>query len=183
MSDSEQRPVVSPEEVERLFERLDREAESAGYHLNPNREFTLGLIEGMLVNERRYGYWACPCRLASGVKKADLDIICPCDYRDQDITEFGACYCGLYVNKPIFEGKQTLKPIPERRKPSNIAKTTTDKKEERDHMENENSKLKIENSGLPVWRCTVCGYLCAREDAPEICPICGVAHDRFERFE
>ena len=78
---------VTPQEVERLFTRLDEEAESAGYHLNPDRKFTLGLIEGMLVNERRYGYWACPCRLASGVKKEDLDIICPCDYRDADLDE------------------------------------------------------------------------------------------------
>jgi len=60
---SEQRPAVSPEEIERLFVKLNKEAESAGYHLNPNKEFTLGLIEGMLVNERRYGYWACPAGL------------------------------------------------------------------------------------------------------------------------
>ena len=90
---------VTPEEVEKLFTRLDKEAESAGYHLNPDRKFTFGLIEGMLVNERRYGYWACPCRLASGVKKEDLDIICPCDYRDPDITDYGTCYCGLYVSQ------------------------------------------------------------------------------------
>ncbi len=35
---------------------------------------------------------------------------------------------------------------------------------------------------LPIWRCTVCGYLCAREEAPDICPICLVPKDRFERF-
>jgi len=35
---------------------------------------------------------------------------------------------------------------------------------------------------LPVWRCRVCGYLCAREQPPEVCPICKVKKDRFERF-
>ena len=35
---------------------------------------------------------------------------------------------------------------------------------------------------LPVWRCKVCGYLCAREEAPEPCPICKAHKDRFERF-
>jgi ferredoxin-thioredoxin reductase catalytic chain len=37
-------------------------------------------------------------------------------------------------------------------------------------------------SDLPVWRCTVCGYLCAREGPPDVCPICKVTKDRFERF-
>jgi rubrerythrin len=37
-------------------------------------------------------------------------------------------------------------------------------------------------SNLPVWRCTVCGYLCAREGPPDVCPICKVTKDRFERF-
>jgi len=35
---------------------------------------------------------------------------------------------------------------------------------------------------LPIWRCRVCGYLCARERPPGVCPICGAKHDRFERF-
>jgi len=106
---------VTPEEVERLYTRLNEEAESGGYHLNPNRRFTLGLIEGMMVNERRYGYWACPCRLASGVKKEDLDIICPCDYRDADVAEHGACYCGLYVSQEVVDGKRKAGRVPERR--------------------------------------------------------------------
>jgi rubrerythrin len=37
-------------------------------------------------------------------------------------------------------------------------------------------------SDMPVWRCTVCGYLCARESPPDQCPICKVTKDRFERF-
>jgi rubrerythrin len=35
---------------------------------------------------------------------------------------------------------------------------------------------------LPVWRCKVCGYLCARDAPPEVCPICKVKKTRFERF-
>jgi ferredoxin-thioredoxin reductase catalytic chain len=34
----------------------------------------------------------------------------------------------------------------------------------------------------PVWRCKVCGYLCARDEPPDICPICKVKKERFERF-
>ena len=34
----------------------------------------------------------------------------------------------------------------------------------------------------PIWRCKVCGYLCARDNPPEVCPICKVKKDRFEKF-
>ena len=83
---------VTQEEINRLYEQLKREAESNGYHLNPDVEFTKELVRGLLINEKRYGYRACPCRLASGNNDDDLDIICPCDYRDSDLTDFNTCY-------------------------------------------------------------------------------------------
>lgn len=168
--------MASQEQTDKLYYQLKSFADRRGYFLNPEVDFTGALVESLVVNDERYGYQACPCRLATGKRTDDLDIICPCDYRDADITEFGACYCGLYVNKAIFEAKQTVKPIPERR-PS---------KEMRLKMQENatpNSRPEAVTSRLPMWHCTVCGYLCARDDAPEICPICGATHDRFERFE
>jgi len=85
-------PAVSSAEVDRLYEKMKGEAESAGYYLNPDVELIKDLGEGLLINEQRYGYWACPCRLASGNREEDLDIICPCDYRDADLIEYDACY-------------------------------------------------------------------------------------------
>jgi len=35
---------------------------------------------------------------------------------------------------------------------------------------------------IRVWRCKVCGYLCARTEPPEVCPICKVGKERFELF-
>jgi ferredoxin-thioredoxin reductase catalytic subunit len=84
--------VVAPVEVDKLYERLKAEAEASGYHLNPEVTFTKELVGGLLVNQRRYGYSACPCRLPSGTKEEDLDIICPCDYRDTDLGDFDTCY-------------------------------------------------------------------------------------------
>ncbi|MFH1100416.1 MAG: ferredoxin-thioredoxin reductase catalytic domain-containing protein [Methanobacteriota archaeon] len=165
---------VSADAVDSLCRRLDREAESAGYHLNPDSEFTKDLVKGLLVNEGRYGYWACPCRLASGKKEEDLDIICPCDYRDADVVEFGSCYCALYVSAAVKAGKKQVGSIPERR-PS---------RENRQQDRNKQEKQGPSLSGLskPVWRCTVCGYLCGRDEPPEVCPICNAKKDRFERF-
>ena len=96
---------------------IKTDAEKNGYNLNPDEEFAKNLVRGLLKNEQRYGYRACPCRLASGIKEEDLDIVCPCDYRDADIEEHGACYCALYVNEAIAIGKQKVAPIPERRPP------------------------------------------------------------------
>ncbi|WP_343240949.1 ferredoxin-thioredoxin reductase catalytic domain-containing protein, partial [Methanoculleus sp. UBA334] len=57
--------TVSDGEIDRFVRDLDREAEGGGYHLNPDREFTRGLVRGLLTNQGRYGYISCPCRLAS----------------------------------------------------------------------------------------------------------------------
>jgi ABC-type ATPase with predicted acetyltransferase domain len=31
--------------------------------------------------------------------------------------------------------------------------------------------VSLTNLPYPVWRCKVCGYLCARDGPPEVCPI------------
>ena len=147
---------INQEEIDQLFKRLDREAEAGGYHLNPDAPFTKELIRGLRINEKRYGYWACPCRLASGNQEEDLDIICPCDYRDPDLTDYGACYCALYVSQEVLRGEKKLQPIPERRPPD----------EERKKPQPEPKAAGISSLPLPVWRCKVCGYLCAREGPP-----------------
>jgi ferredoxin-thioredoxin reductase catalytic subunit/rubredoxin len=164
---------MSGEETNRLYERLDREAEESGYHLNPDVAFTKELVKGLIINEQRYGYRACPCRLASGGKDEDLDIICPCDYRDADVGEFGACYCALYVSNEIKGGLRQAEPIPERRSPN---------REERPQFEDKDTTVTLPSVSYPVWRCRVCGYLAARDEPPHECPICKVGKERFERF-
>ncbi len=160
--------VISPNEIDKLYYRLQSEAEAGGYHLNPNVDFTKDLVKGLLVNQKRYSYRACPCRLASGVKAEDIDIICPCYYRDPDLNDYGTCYCGLYVSMKA----ESFGSIPERRPPI----------KERRKVMTETTKSSISSLPLPVWRCKVCGYLCAREGPPDICPICKAEKDRFERF-
>ena len=163
---------MSEAESRALMERLDREAERGGYHLNPDRAFTLGLMDGLLENEARYGYQACPCRLASGVRAEDLDIICPCDYRDPDLSEFGTCYCALYVSREVLEGKRKLTRIRDRR--------AVEQSKPRPAAPGPNAAPG--SLAYPVWRCKVCGYLCARDEPPESCPVCHASRDRFERF-
>ena len=163
---------ITPDEVQSLFERLKKEAEASGYHLNPDSDFTRELLRGLMVNQKRYGYGSCPCRLSEEDKWKDLDIICPCDYRDPDLTEFGACYCALYVSKEVLKGEKSLAPVPERRLSP----------DERHTPSSPGSPVGARAVPYPVWRCKVCGYLCARDEPPDVCPICKAVKDRFERF-
>ncbi len=165
---------VSDGEIGGFVRDLAREAEAGGYHPNPDREVTRSLVRGLLANRERYGYISCPCRLASGNREDDLDIICPCDYRDPDLADYGACYCALYVTADVAAGVRTPAPVPERRPPPG----------ERERQKEERTRAGSAPGGLkyPVWRCRVCGYLCARDEPPETCPICRVSRDRFERF-
>lgn len=152
------------EEKERLFKNILKNAMQSGYFLNPDKEYTLFLMNGLLVNENRYGYRSCPCRLSSGISSQDQDLVCPCDYRDADIAEYGMCYCALYVSKDVVEGKKQTGSIPERR---NVTAP---------------EQSPFANIKYPIWRCKVCGYLCSRENPPELCPICKVGKERFERI-
>jgi ferredoxin-thioredoxin reductase catalytic subunit len=173
---------ISQKEIDEAYEKLKKETEARGYFLNADVEFVKNLIRGLLTNEKRYGYWLCPCRLSLGSREKDLDVICPCDYRDDDLNDFGCCYCSLYVSYENLINK-TYKSIPERRKKMKVISVSEDTEDSKFTDKPIKGGKMEEKNKLPVWRCKVCGYLCAREHPPEKCPICGVDQDRFEKWE
>ena len=107
-------------DVEKLYYTLKKAQEPKGYYFNKDRERVFELLEALITNKERYGYMACPCRLASGDKEHDRDIFCPCVYREPDVKEYGSCYCNLYVSKEWNAGKIPHEYIPERRPPEKI---------------------------------------------------------------
>lgn len=102
---------------EELYEILRKVQEPKGFLFSNNKERVLELLEALIVNKERYGYMCCPCRLSSGDRDQDKDIICPCVYRESDVKEYGSCYCNLYVSKEWNEGKIPHEYVPERRPP------------------------------------------------------------------
>ena len=170
-------------EKQSILESMQNNARYHGYYLCPDTELLNILLDGLTVNTNRYGYGSCPCRVASGTKTYDADIICPCEYRDADVDAFGMCYCGLFVSEHIKNNPSQLGPIPERR-PKEVqesALTAVEKKQ--GTLVIRSKKMKPpKSSPLVVWRCTVCGYLCARETPPPVCPICKAKAERFEPF-
>ena len=173
--------------IDAVRARAEADANTFGYHLTPDPDLLQGLLEGLKTNEERYGYPSCPCRLASGKLEIDRDIICPCDYRDPDVAEFGACYCRLYVNKKVYQTKD-LPTVPERRplekqaisfaaasKPTETKSTAAEgPKAEEKHLGEAKQKL---------WYCKQCGYVVFRDDPPYICPICKAKKEMFAEIK
>jgi ferredoxin-thioredoxin reductase catalytic chain len=104
-------------QVEQIYEMLKQVQQPKGYFFNEDRERTFELLEALIANKARYGYMACPCRLACGDPEWDRDIICPCAYREDDVKEYGSCYCNLYVSEEWNEGTIPHRYVPERRPP------------------------------------------------------------------
>ncbi|MCK9230504.1 MAG: ferredoxin:thioredoxin reductase [Syntrophales bacterium] len=98
-----------------LYDMLKPIQEKKGYYFNRDTGLVMKLLQGLLLNRERYGYMSCPCRLASGSRDNDSDIICPCVYREADVREYGSCYCALYVSAEWNEGLPDHVYVPERR--------------------------------------------------------------------
>jgi ferredoxin-thioredoxin reductase catalytic subunit/predicted Zn-ribbon and HTH transcriptional regulator len=177
--------------IEQVRKRAEADARTYGYYLTPDPDLLQGLLEGLKVNEDRYGYPSCPCRLASGKFEYDRDIICPCDYRDPDVAEFGACYCRLYISKDVYEGKPELPTVPERRpieKQSRAYITAATPKEPKGEAEEKPAAAKEEAKATSepkpkMWYCKQCGYVVFRDDPPYVCPICKAKREMFAEIK
>jgi ferredoxin-thioredoxin reductase catalytic chain len=162
--------------IENVKRKAEADAKAHGYFLNPNPEFLQNLLEGLKENEDRYGYGSCPCRLSSGKFEWDRDIICPCEYRDPDVEEFGQCFCSLYVDKDVFEGKKPMEPIPERRPQEKV-----DRAMGKPPKQSKETAATIEatDTNRKLYYCKVCGYVAFREEPPYKCPICQAKQEMF----
>jgi ferredoxin-thioredoxin reductase catalytic subunit len=177
--------------LEQTRKRAEADAKSYGYYLTPQPDLLQMFLEGLKTNEDRYGYPSCPCRLATGNFEIDRDIICPCDYRDPDVVEFGACYCRLYVNKVVFES-QNLPEVPERRplekqerayKVPGLSQQAPSQTTQEKLATTTVQPPKAPEVKKKLWYCKQCGYVVYREDPPYICPICKAKKEMFVEIE
>ena len=107
-------------DIDKLYEMLKKTNEAKHIYFNKDKDLVFELLESLVLNKERYGYMACPCRLACGDKDKDKDIICPCEYRAPDLEEYGACFCGLYISEALHNNKIQSEYVPERRPPEKI---------------------------------------------------------------
>ncbi len=185
--------------LEQVRRRAEDDARSRGYSLNYEESFLVDLLQGLRTNEERFGYPSCPCRMASGNFELDRDIICPCDYRDPDVLEHGACYCALFVRNEIAKDHLPISPVPERR-PSEKTAKVMDYKTRVAKCEVAKEATVAPTAGAAgakerpatggagkakgeprkkLWYCKQCGYVVFREEPPYICPICKAKKEFF----
>lgn len=166
--------------------RAEADARTFGYNLVPDADLLQGFLEGLKANEERYGYPSCPCRLASRKLEYDRDIICPCDYRDPDVAEFGACYCRLYVSKEVYESKKELPSVPERRpveKQVRAYQAASMPPEAKPTTEGKEELVEVIVGKKKMWYCKQCGYVVYRDDPPFVCPICKAKKEMFAEIK
>jgi ferredoxin-thioredoxin reductase catalytic subunit len=176
--------------IDQVRKRAEADAKTYGYYLTPQPDLLQGFLEGLKANEDRYGYPSCPCRLATGNFEVDRDIICPCDYRDPDVAEYGSCYCRLYVNKAVYES-QNLPDVPERRPLEKQARAYGIYAETKQETVQATQQTTAAPTTPPqkaevkkkLWYCKQCGYVVFREDPPYVCPICKAKREMFAEIE
>lgn len=178
--------------IEFVRKRAEADAKTYGYYLTPQQDLLQMFLEGLKTNEERYGYPVCPCRLGTGKLDLDRDIICPCDYRDPDVAQYGACYCRLYVNKTVYES-QNLPEVPERRPAEKIAraygtpdtaqKASTQQTQGAPEKPQQTTQAKPTEVKKKLWYCKQCGYVVYREDPPYVCPICKAKREMFAEID
>lgn len=105
--------AVMDEQAVRTF--IEKAAQKKGWKVLKEQEMLGDLVSGLQANVERYGYLQCPCRDSWGERDKDRDIICPCDYAEADINEYGHCYCGLYQSVSFHSTGKEPSAIPERR--------------------------------------------------------------------
>ena len=86
------------EVIEIWKEFISRQEEPDKFKLNPDMTRVELLAEGVLNNEENHGFKYCPCRLTIGDRVADVNLICPCNFKSQKKwKEKRECWCSLYV--------------------------------------------------------------------------------------
>lgn len=71
-------------------------AEKSGIRLNPNEKAVEMAIKGLFKNQMEKGELYCPCRMVTGNKEKDKEIICPCVFHRGEIEIEGHCRCLLF---------------------------------------------------------------------------------------
>lgn len=88
---------MNKEELKHIWQRF---TEKNNFILNPDAKLVDMLTDGVLKNEQEYGLKLCPCRIRDGTHERDLELLCPCNFKAQEVwKEKQRCWCGLFVKK------------------------------------------------------------------------------------
>jgi len=80
-----------------LLKWAEKYAESQGFNVNEDKRRVNMVLNGLLANEKKYGFRYCPCRIVTGNKEEDKLKICPCYWHKDEIKKDSKCKCGLFT--------------------------------------------------------------------------------------
>lgn len=84
---------------ETLKQSMRKYAELQGFLLQPDEKLLDSILTGLLKREEKFGFRYCPCRMVTGDKEKDKNIICPCIYHKDEVKNDGFCKCRLFLRK------------------------------------------------------------------------------------
>jgi ferredoxin-thioredoxin reductase catalytic chain len=85
---------------EKLIESWQDFTAKADFKLWEDEQSVKDLATGELENMRNKGLRYCPCRITTGERQKDIDLVCPCNFKIQRTwKEHGECWCGLFVKR------------------------------------------------------------------------------------
>ena len=95
------------------------------------------------------------------------------------------------MNNDVYEGKQELPTVPERRpleKQSRVYTVTAESKERETAAEEKTASTAKEEPEASktkpkLWYCKQCGYVVFRDDPPYVCPICKAKREMFAEIK
>lgn len=83
--------------AEKLGKEIEEYAPKVGIKVNPDKKRLQEVIDGLLKKKEKYGENYCPCRVVTGDKKKDEEIICPCVFHRGEVELQKHCLCYLFV--------------------------------------------------------------------------------------
>ncbi len=75
---------------------IEKYCKQKNYTVNPSWMMTTNLKSNLCEMEATFGKRYCPCFEPSGDKVLDKKMMCPCEFVEDEIKEYGTCHCALF---------------------------------------------------------------------------------------
>jgi ferredoxin-thioredoxin reductase catalytic subunit len=91
--------TLNSENEEKLIKSAEEYANKVGIKLNTDQTVVKGIAKGLIMRKYKAGDIYCPCRVVTGNKEKDKEIVCPCVFHRGEIELQGICKCKFFVKK------------------------------------------------------------------------------------
>lgn len=83
-------------QVKKQHKWIQKYTAKNNYALNPSWMMSTNLEVWLSEMEATFGKRYCPCFEPSGDAELDKKMMCPCEFIDDEIKEYGTCHCALF---------------------------------------------------------------------------------------